>query len=60
MDDWITKQALDPKWSEGERVHNWRNHIPESIQIMWDTFTLAQKQAIVEWGGALASSEEWE
>lgn len=59
-DDFITRAALNPEWAKVGKVHDWRNHIPENVQTMWETFTLEQRQALVEWGESLASQEHWD
>jgi hypothetical protein len=50
----------DPQWDKAGRVHDWRNHISEEIEAMWDTFTDAQKAALYRQAQELASAEEWE
>ena len=60
LPDYLRSQALDPKWNEAGRVHDWRNYISERVQKMWDTFTDEQKLALVEQANDQASQEEWD
>jgi len=41
-------------------VHDWRNHVPDEVQMAWNTFTDAQKLLLYNWADELASAEEWE
>jgi len=42
-------------WDLGGRVHNWRNHVPDSVQIMWPE--LSREARIVAFICADASSD---
>jgi hypothetical protein len=59
-DDFITRAALNPEWEKATKVHDWRNHVPETVQIVWGSFTLEQKKMLVEWAESLASQEHWD
>lgn len=54
------KEALDPRWHEATRVHDWRNYVTRTVREMWDTFTDEQKIAIAEMADAQASAENWD
>ena len=60
LPDYLVRECLNPDWEAGSHIHNWRNHIPEQIRVMWDTFTRAQKLALTEWADDLAGEEHWE
>lgn len=60
LSDYLRAQALDPRWEEATRVHDWRNHIGGRIKGMWETFTQEQKFALVEDADERASAEHWE
>jgi hypothetical protein len=49
-----------PDWTEDRRVHNWRNHVPEHVRVIWPSFSDEQKQHLAIWADELASAEEWE
>lgn len=51
---------MNPDWTAGSRVHNWRTHVPENVQAIWRDFTAKQKEALFEWAERLANAEEWE
>lgn len=47
-------------WGGGLITHNWRNHVGENVQRLWDTFTIEQKVAIILDAQAEAENEDWE
>lgn len=51
---------LNPDWSVGGNVHNWKNHIMDEVRDIWDTFTDIQKLALYKQAEEQASNEEWE
>lgn len=58
--DHIKEWALNPRWREKNRVHDWRNYISSRVREMWDSFTLEQKMALVESADEYASREHWD
>lgn len=60
--DYIVKQALivPQPWDDGGRVHNWRNHVGDRVQALWDTFTDEQKIAIAGDADDAAGFEQWD
>ncbi len=58
--DFQLEQAETPKWESAEKVHDWRNHVPDSIRAIWATFSKEQREAIVVWAADLASEEHWD
>lgn len=55
MSDWKS-----PNWESAGRIHDWRNHVSEEIQDMWDTFTDEQKRALQQQAQQQAEAEEWD
>lgn len=51
---------VSPDWVNVHRVHDWRNHISEDVQEMWQTFTEPQKLAIAKMAQARADAEGWD
>lgn len=51
---------MSPEWSKAGKVHDWRNHVSDSIQMLWSTFTPAQRKALYDQAEADAYAEEWE
>lgn len=54
------KAGADPDWNGAGTVHEWRNHVPDGVRAIWNTFTPEQRAAIVDWAESLADREEWE
>ena len=50
----------DPQWDEAGKTHNWRNHVPQDVRLMWVSFRDSQKAALAAWAQELANREEWE
>lgn len=50
----------NPQWNKAGRVHDWRNHVGERVQAIWETFTLEQKVALAEDADERASGEHWD
>lgn len=60
-DGWSAPEGYaSPDWSDGGRVHNWRNHVPEHMREIWQTFSDEQRQHLALWADALARNEYWE
>lgn len=49
-----------PEWDKQWRCHNWRNHVPDEIAEIWNTFTDVQKKVLASHFQELANREEWE
>jgi hypothetical protein len=60
LSGYLKEQALDPKWHEAGKVHDWRNHVGERTKEIWNTLTDAQKLAIAADANESASYEEWD
>jgi hypothetical protein len=60
LDERDQQQCLKPEWELAGKVHDWRNHIPDHVQRIWETFTLDQKAALFVWAEYDASNEEWD
>ena len=39
---------------EIRNAYDWRNYVPEEIQLLWDTFNQEQKDAIQNWAEDIA------
>lgn len=59
---YIVKETLaNPMdWSEGGRVHNWRNHVGHHTRAKWHSFTDEQKIAIAADADEKAGREHWD
>ena len=59
--DWEKQEHVDnPAWEHAGRVHDWRNHVGEEVQKIWDTFTPEQRMVLAAHAAERASNEEWE
>jgi len=43
-----------------ERVHDWRNHVPDEVIRMWDELSIDAKMVVKLMADDLAQAEEWE
>jgi len=61
FDDTVPDEdCLDPDWSKGGRVHNWRNHVPDTVQAIWHTFTPTQRRVLAAAAEYDSGNEQWE
>lgn len=49
-----------PEFSNADRVHDWRNHVPNELQDLWSELSMETRLAIAFMAEELANSEEWE
>lgn len=56
----IPKDWKNPDWDKTEKIHDWKNHIHDQIQQIWNTFTNKQKKILAECAEADALAEEWD
>lgn len=54
------QECADPQWELAERIHDWRNYVPEEVRNLWSTFTTVQQLALFDWADGQASNEEWD
>lgn len=50
----------EPFWDKAGKTHDWRNHVPDHVREIWDTFTPKQREALEDWASNLADSELWD
>ena len=53
-------EVLNPQWEQAGKVHDWRNHVPEFVQEMWETFPDEIKFLLYRWADDLAGREHWD
>lgn len=57
----IQSGAINPDFvSRQEKVHNWRNYIPECVKDLWNTFNFQSRIMMVIMAKKQANEEEWE
>lgn len=49
-----------PDFEHKTKVHDWRNHVPSDLQIVWKTLPRIAKICIVIMAEEQASAEEWD
>jgi hypothetical protein len=47
-------------WGGGGRVHNWRNHVPDALQIMWPELSIQARIVAYLCAAASADAEDWD
>ena len=52
--------AGDPQWEIKDKVHNWRNYIPENLKKCWTAMSLEVRIVLYLMASERASKEEWE
>jgi len=62
MSPWppVPTDFVDPDWENTQMCHDWKNHVPEDVRVIWNGFTESQKMALSLWARNLADQEEWE
>lgn len=50
----------DPHWDEAGKVHDWRNHVPESVRSMWRDLDYRGRCAVALMAMEAADAEEWD
>lgn len=50
----------DEEFTNRSRVHNWRNHVGDSLKAIWGTLSDETRGAIYLMAEWEAQSEEWE
>lgn len=56
---YVPDDYADPEWDNAGLVHDWKNHIGEHVQKLWESFSDEQKAAIAEHADDMAEAEEW-
>lgn len=51
---------LNPDWINADKVHDWRNYVPEKLMTEWSTFTDNEKRLIAETAEEAAMQEVWD
>ena len=50
----------DSTFNRTTRVHDWRNHVPESVEQRWHTLSNTERLLVVEVAEYSAEREEWD
>lgn len=60
LDLFWAKDIDKPDFDNTEKVHDWRNYVPDIAIDNWDKLSLETRTYIVYMAENQASSEEWE
>jgi hypothetical protein len=50
----------NPDFENIERIHDWRNYVPDEWRPCWNDFTNVERQIIFVMANIQAENEEWE
>jgi len=59
-EQWMLKSIRDPKFEKKGRVHDWRNHVPERLRLIWFDLSDDARLAIIVVAEEGAYKEEWD
>ncbi len=51
---------FNPEWTKAERVHDWRNHVPETLKQVWPALCLDVKVLVYMEAIEAANNENWD
>ena len=54
------KMIENPKWNKAEKVHDWRNHVIDSIRNNWKELSFETRLVVYVIAEGEADREEWE
>jgi hypothetical protein len=61
---WSKKDVVDrmtkPEFEKKNRVHDWRNYIPDQIKEVWGLLSLDAQLALLLTAEQQASAEDWD
>lgn len=57
---WQLEAARNPEWEKCQRVHDWRNHVPDAFVLVWDKLSEETRFVIVVMADEQASRERWD
>lgn len=50
----------NPQFKKSEKVHDWRNHVPQEIESAWGQLTLRERILVAFMAEKQAANEEWD
>lgn len=53
------RQLDNPEWDKGDRVHNWHNHVPNTVMELWPRINDAGRFSIYLIAQGQANNEDW-
>lgn len=55
----VLEPLENPQWRDARKVHDWRNHIPETMQSIWDRLSMEARIVAYIFAKQAADREEW-
>ncbi len=56
----ILEKVSDPDWSDDGRVHNWKNHVDESMKCVWKELSPDARLIAFIYAKTASDNEYWE
>ena len=56
----VPEDFENPDWGRFEKIHCWRNHVPQEFIDNWNLLSLPEKKRIAQFAFSLAQAEEWD
>lgn len=56
----IRDMLNNPQWENTQRIHDWRNYIPQEIRKLWDSLSEDSKMMAYYIAEEVATKEDWE
>lgn len=54
------KKIEDPDWTINNKVHEWRNHVPEELKEAWPFMSQTERMLVYLLAAKAASEEDWD
>lgn len=59
-ESWESLDLDNPKFEEANKVHDWRNYVPDVVADQWEYLSEETKKVVFIMADAQAQSEVWE
>mgnify|MGYP006901787204 CR=1 FL=1 len=59
-ESWESLDLDNPKFEEANKVHDWRNYVPDVVADQWEYLSEETKKVVFIMADAQAQNEEWE
>jgi hypothetical protein len=59
-DRWMIEAINKPEFDKATRVHDWRNHVPKTIEKVWSHLSEEARLVAIMMAEEEASNENWE
>ncbi len=59
-ESWESLDLDNPKFEEANKVHDWRNYVPDVVADQWEYLSEETKKVVFIMADAQAQNEVWE